>query len=758
MKLLTLAGLLVSLNVFAQNTQTVKIHLSDGHSRLPVEGANVSIPKYHLSASSDANGDVRFDAVPLGRLEVEVSSVAYGKYIYRELLLENARQLVLDLELLAAGRELAELKVVSPGSGTSALANVESITSEQIMRFPATFFDPARLAMSFAGVANTNDQANNVSVRGNSPEFVQWRMEGVEIVNPNHLSNAGMFSDKPAAVGGGTNILSAQMLGNMNFLSGAFPAGYSNALAGVFDMNLRTGNSEEYQHVVQAGLIGIDLSSEGPINKKKGSSYLVNYRYSFTGLLAQAGVNFGGEAITFQDLAFNLNFPTRKAGTFTFFGMGGLSSNIFAPDADSTTWESSKDLNNIDFYGRMGLLGAKHSVKLLKKWNLRTVLVNSALENLRNAYSGNTNVNYDYSAKNYLSFSTAVSGDLNRLWALNAGVQLSHQFNRFNAMDSDAFFFNFANLLVQPYARITNRERARFNYNVGFVAPHYSYSHSSGSSQYFEPRLSADYHLTAGQKIKAAYGLHSQIVSNRVAFYLPYKPARSHHFTLGYQVDPDTRQSFSAELFYQNMFNLSRFDSVYVSVLNGYEIGYFTNGYYLLNQKNQGRNYGIELNYRHYLDNGFFALVNATFYKSQFKAFDNKFYDTRYAGNYIYNATAGKEWEKTDGKLLGLNARLNWVGGFRDYRILTTEYENMLYVYYNYLSPLTVKYNDYFRLDVRAYIKKTKKRGSETISLDIQNLTNRENIAYNYFDAYLMKVVQKKQLGLVPMLNYRWEF
>ncbi len=754
MKLLTLAGLLLSLNIFAQNSQTVKVHLSDRQSRLPIAGANVSIPKYNLAASTDASGNVRFDGVPLGRLEVEVSSVAYGKYIYRELLLENSRQLVLDLELQVTGKELEEVKVTSPVPATSALTGVESITAEQIMRFPATFFDPARLAMSFAGVANTNDQANNVSVRGNSPEFVQWRLEGVEIVNPNHLSNAGMFSDKPAAVGGGTNILSAQMLGNMNFLSGAFPAGYSNALAGVFDMNLRTGNSEEFQHVVQAGLIGIDLSSEGPINRKKGSSYLVNYRYSFTGLLALAGVNFGGEAITFQDLAFNLNFPTRKAGTFTVFGMGGLSSNIFAPDADSTQWESSKDLNSVDFYGRMGLLGAKHSVRLFKKWNLRSVLVNSALENLRNAYSGNDNVNYDYSAKNYLSFSTALSGDLNRLWALHAGVQVSHQFNRFNIIDSDALFYNIANVIVQPHVRITNRQRSRFNYNAGFVAPYYSYS----SSQYFEPRLSADYYLTSGHKVKAAYGLHSQVTSNRISFYLPYKPVRSHHFSLGYQFDPDTRQSFSAELFYQNMFNLTRFDSTYVSVMNGYEIGYFANGYYLLNQKNQGRNYGVELNYKHYLENGFFALVNATFYKSQFKAFDNKFYDSRYAGNYIYNATAGKEWEKADGKLLGLNARLNWVGGFRDYKIVTQEYEGMLYVYYNFGAPLNVKYDDYFRLDLRAYIKKTKKRGSETISLDIQNLTNRENVAYNYFDTYHMKVMQKKQLGLVPMLNYRWEF
>lgn len=754
MKVYTLLGLLLTFHVFAQNTQTVRVSLKDQNSGLPVVGANVSIPKYQRSGTTDAEGKVRFENVPLGRFELEISSVEYGQSTIKELVLDNSRQLVLDLTLQAVQNELKEVRVSGGSDGTSALMSVEKITSEQIMRFPATFFDPARLAMTFAGVANTNDQANNVSVRGNSPAFVQWRMEGVEIVNPNHLSNAGTFSDKPAAVGGGTNILSAQMLGNMNFLSGAFPAGYGNALGGVFDMNLRSGNAEKYQHVIQAGLIGLDLSSEGPLNKKKGSSYLINYRYSFTGLLAHAGVNFGGEKISFQDLSVHLNFPTRKAGTFSFFGVAGASSNQFAPDADSTKWESSKDFNNVDFRARMGLIGAKHQVQLFNKYQWKTVLVNSASEDLRNAYSGNANIEYDYAAKNYLSFSTAVSGALNKMWAFHAGVNVTHQFNKFNFIDSGEMFYSFDQVLVQPHVRVTNRTTSRFNYNLGMVFPYYS----RPNSQYAEPRLSASYFLNAKQQVKAAYGLHSQVVNNRVAFYLPYKPARSHHFTLGYQYDVDRKQSFTAEAFYQSLFNLTKFDSLYLSVLNGYEVGYFPAGYYQLNQKNQGRNFGLEVSYKRYLDKGFFALANATFYKSQFKAFDGKFYDTRFSGKYIYNVTGGKEWEKENGLMWGLNARLNWVGGFRDYKIDGYEDEGELVVYYDFWSPLKVKYADYFRVDLRVYRKKTKKRGSETISLDLQNVTGRQNVAYNYYDALTMRVEEKKQLGLVPMLNYRWEF
>jgi hypothetical protein len=756
MKIFKLLLLFVSINAFAQNTQTIKLNFVNQQTKLPIEGVNVQITKHTLSGTTDGNGNVRFDNVPLGRFEIEASSVEYGRHIFKELLLEHSRQFVLTLELQPSSQELEAIQVNSGSTRNSALMSVESITNEQIMRFPATFFDPARLTMTFAGVANTNDQANNISVRGNSPDFVQWRLEGVEIVNPNHLNNAGTFSDKPAAVGGGTNILSAQMLGRMDFLSGAFPAaGYANALSGVFDMNLRNGNNEKYQHVVQAGLLGIDLSSEGPISKKTGSSYLFNYRYSFTGLLSQAGVNFGGESITFQDVAFTLNFPTKKLGTFTLFGMGGSSSNEFTPDEDKANWETSKDLSSVDYNGRMGLLGVKHNIKLFKDWNLHTVVVNSAQESLRNQFSGNENIDYDYSARNYTSFNVSASGNLGKLFGVNAGVSGSHQFYKFNFINSDARFYSIDNTLIQPYVKVSNRYKSRFNYNIGFISPYYSLS----GSQYIEPRLAANYQLSAKHQVKAAYGLHSQGVTNRTVFeQMDYKPYRAHHFTLGYQFDLDEKQSFYTEVFYQNLFNLVTFDSVYVSTLNGTEIGNFRNGVYYLDQKNQGRNYGIELNYKRYLDKGFFALANATFYKSQFKAFDNKFYNTRFAGDYIYNLTLGKEWENGTGRILGVNGRVNWVGGFRDYNIRYLDVEQVRYVYFDAGNPLLVKYDDYFRVDLRAYIKRTKKRGSETISLDLQNATNRKNAGQNYYDIYLNQIVQRKQMGLIPMINYRWEF
>jgi hypothetical protein len=757
MKYLYILLTLVSLSTFAQKAQNIRINLVDQNTKAPISGATIVVKNTPLAGISDDNGEVLIENVPLGRHEIEISSVGYTKLIIKELILENSKEIILDLEMQASSNTLEQVVVTAATPNMSnAITSLNTITYEQIMRFPATFFDPARLAFSFAGVANTNDQANGMSIRGNAPESMQWKLEGVEIVNPNHLSNAGTFSDQPTQTGGGTNILSAQMLGNMNFLTGAFPAEYSNTLAGVMDMAYRVGNNKKFQYTAQIGLIGVDLSSEGPLNKAKGSSYLFNYRYSFTGLLGLAGIDFGGESIKFQDLAFNFNFPTRRMGTFMLFGMGGSSSNIFVPNSDQALWESEKDFTNIDFHSRMGVVGIKHNVNLSKNWHLKTVLVNSGLENLRETYQANplTSLNYTYQARNIAGISSILSGEIKNIFALKAGINVNQYFNEFNFKNSDQTFYSFDGLLIQPFLRITNSKKTRLNYNVGLVVPHYTLSQKT----YLEPRFGLAYDLSNKFALKASYGLHSYESSNQNAFALPYRPVRAHHFNLGYQYQLSENQEFFGEVFYQSFFNTPISKDQYLSVLNGYENTVVELSTDASNLKKQGRNYGIELNYRKYLSKGLFALINTTLYKAEFLAFDNKYYQTRFSGNHIVNLTIGKEWTKSPGKFIGLNTRITWLGGFRNYEILEAASIVSKTTIYNYYKPLTEKNPDYFRPDLRVYLKKSKDKFSRTISVDIQNFAGQKNLAYQYYDAFLEKIAPKYQLGVIPMLNYRVEF
>src|SRR6185503_5048402 len=125
--------------------------------------------------------------------------------------------------------------VVTAGSKKNRPVNDMSVVSaraftvEETQKYAAAVNDPLRMVTGFAGVAAVDDGGNDIVIRGNSPAGLLWRMEGVDIPNPNHFSEAG-------SSGGGISILSAQLLSNSDFVTGAFAPEYGNALSGVFDL------------------------------------------------------------------------------------------------------------------------------------------------------------------------------------------------------------------------------------------------------------------------------------------------------------------------------------------------------------------------------------------------------------------------------------------------------------------------------------------------------------------------------------------
>ena len=122
------------------------------------------------------------------------------------------------------------------------------------------------MAANYAGVSGTNDSRNDIIIRGNSPIGILWRLNGIDIPNPNHFGNAG-------TTGGPISILNNNTLGNSDFITGAFAADYGNATSGVFDLKMREGNNEKKEFTAQIGFNGFELGAEGPFSKKEFSEY-----------------------------------------------------------------------------------------------------------------------------------------------------------------------------------------------------------------------------------------------------------------------------------------------------------------------------------------------------------------------------------------------------------------------------------------------------------------------------------------------------
>jgi hypothetical protein len=290
-------------------TQTIRGTVTDAVSGYPLIGATVilvnSEPK--SGTATDINGKFELKGVPLGRQALEISYLGYLSKTINNLLVVSGKEMVIEISLEEKTSTIGEVVIKASAKKTTAqnelaMVSARTFSVEETERFAGSLGDPARMVANYAGVMTQNDSRNDIIIRGNSPAGVLWRIEGIEIPNPNHFGAQG-------TTGGPVSMVNNNLLTNSDFLTGAFPAEYGNALSGAFDINLRSGNSSEAEYTGQVGFNGFELGAEGPLMKMKNgqnASYLANYRYSTLDLVNKMGFSVGtGAAIPqYNDLTF----------------------------------------------------------------------------------------------------------------------------------------------------------------------------------------------------------------------------------------------------------------------------------------------------------------------------------------------------------------------------------------------------------------------------------------------------------------------
>ena len=715
------------------------------------------------TAISDEKGAFLFEDLRPGYYTLKVNYGGFRPMVLREINIAGGKESVLDIAY-NQNVDLPLLTIVNTSDRRPVQPLGEMpLTREQTLRFPATFFDPARLAMAYPGVMNNDDQANGMVIRGNSPASLRWRLEGVDIVNPNHLTNAGTFGDRPTAAAGGVLMFSAQLLDNSSLLTGSYPAGYGEAIGGVMDMNLRSGNNRQHEFTAQAGLIGLDLAAEGPLSQRENGSYLVNYRYSTVGLLGQMGVSFGDEDIRFQDLSFKLHFTGNRGGEWSLFGLGGLSKNIFTHKTDSAEVEAFKDFFDIDYSSKTGIIGISHQLPLSRRGWIKFTAAASGQSNERTSVS-DAFEDFDSSDdldESKISGAAMLSYRFGPQIRLMGGAMVNRQRYSANSTDRrmplERIEHTFAT--AQPWLSLYWKSKSEKTLvNAGLHSLFFPYKDRSA----LEPRVSITQTLTPGHRLTVSGGLFSQVAPlwlSKDALDL----LRSWQTGLRYSWNAENEWTLSGELFYQKTTETgvdAGFASSY-SLLNESEYNIFEGK--MLLYGGLGRNAGIELNAERYLSDGWFLLLNTTLFKSEYRGSDEVWRSTRWDSRRIINVTAGKEWQrdKRPGQVrsFGLNGRIGLAGGLRAMPIDVAASEAAGMTVFDAGEGFSVQQKDYFRLDIRIYWKRSLgDRRNSTFAMDFQNATMQENEAYRYYDPFTLQVETKKQLGLIPNISWRLEF
>ncbi|MCV9385076.1 TonB-dependent receptor plug domain-containing protein [Reichenbachiella ulvae] len=703
-----------------------------------------------------------------------MSYVGYADAVLPEVLVGSAKEVVLSAELTEQVQALEGVTVsVDRDEPLNDMATVSAkvFNAEEAKRYAASFSDPARMAQSFAGVSTGDDASNEIIIRGNSPNWLLWRVEGVEVPSPNHFAEEGYS-------GGAVSILSANLLGSSDFYTGAFPSEYGNALSGVFDINLRKGNNRENEYTVQLGVLGVDLSAEGPFKKGYDGSFLFNYRYSTLSILNDLNFEISENALpNYQDLSFKLNFPTKRIGTFSLWGIGGLSDVheefIPSPELGENLEDGYRDVTETGMYAT----GLSHEIFLDQQSYVRTVISSSMsfsgedYEEMNDQGQMRPEFNDDLQNR-----ATRISSYYNRKLSSRTTMRAGGIYNSLNLNyytrqreeDTDAWDTYLDSHDQTQLYQLYFQARYKFTNDISMTyGLHYSHFALSRDNS-LEPRLGLSVALNHNQKVSIGAGLHSRHENLPVYFVkatddlgnVSYpngdlELTKAVHFVASYEKKFWEDFSFKAEGYFQYIMNLpvsTNPDELWSPIFGGL-IPDDT-----LANIGKGRNYGLELTLQKYFTHNYYFLITSSLFDSKYQAADGKWRDSRYNVGFINNLVGGKEFQWGDNKMIGLNAKLIWSGGKRyvpvDLEQSILEGETV----YQEGDLFPVQSKDYLRLDIGAELHFYKSKSEHVISLNVQNATNRMNIWYEDYDSVKEEVYLYPMAGLIPILNYRIEF
>lgn len=802
----------ISQNIY---TQTVRGQVTDKVSSMPLPGVVIRLKndstKKHV-ATTDASGNFKLEGISVGRRSFIVSFFGYNTIPLTDIIVSSGKETFLTIELEESLVQIDEV-VVNADEQKDLVTdmqavNVKTFSIEETERYPGSRQDPARMASNFAGVQGTNDSRNDIVVRGNSPSGLLWRLEEIDIPNPNHFAVAG-------SAGGPTAIINNKYLANSEFFTGAFPANYGNALGGVFDLKMRNGNNQKHERTFQFGILGTELSLEGPINKEKGSSYYVNYRYSTLKLLSGLNISLGTSAVPqYQDGAFRFNFPTKKSGVFSLSGIGGLSTiKIILSTQTTRPKELYGDLNKDQYFSSgMGVIILNHAYSLNSRTFMKTSLAYSGQglnvdhylvlrdKNFKPNDTLPQILGYDF-LETKTTLSWYIKHKLNPKNSFKAGffvnafqvnffdkVKINSRYDTLAQAINDKTFKTRINAksefyLLQPYVAYVHKFNEQWSTNLGVFAQYLTLNQSA----VIEPRASLRYQFKSNQSLSLAYGMHSQMQATYLYFAAPDSLVRdgktytnptkqldnknlgfskSQHAVLGYDYQISKYFRTKVEAYYQYLWNVP----VYavpssVSLLNrGASFNRFF-PLYTMENKGTGYNYGLEFTLEKSFSKHYFFLYSASLFDSKYTASNGKTFDTDFNGNYMMNLLAGLEYEvgKSKKNSINISSKFTYGGGKRYSPVDIAASNAVMDVVADNDKVNTLQFNPYNRLDLRVAYKINGKKAAYEIALDLVNLMNTKNIlalSYSPDPANINAdpLIKNYQLGFLPLFYVKVDF
>jgi hypothetical protein len=766
-------------------TQTIIGQVIDKQSEQTLPGAVVTIPGTAplIVTSTDTHGNFKLSNIPIGRVTVQVTYVGYETVTLGNIYLNSGKEMVLHIEMEEKVQTMEEVTITADSSkekpiNNMALLSARSFTVEETEKYAGSRGDVSRMASNFAGVSFSNDSRNDIIIRGNSPSGLLWRLEDVDVPNPNHFAENG-------TTGGPVSMLNNNDLRNSDFITGAFPAEYGNALSGVFDLKMRNGNNEKHEFLGQVGFNGFELGAEGPINRAHGSSYLVNYRYSTLEVLNQLGVNYGTAGVPqYQDLNLKIVFPVSK-GIISIFGLAGksqismlaseLSDNDFYLGNDENLYNGSKMATSGISYTRF--LTDKTYAKIILsgfyQWggtNIDTLSINKAPTRYYSEGIGESRISITVLTgtkfNSRLSTKSGITVD-------QMGYNLSASLYNETSKNLSAILNGNKNVtdgvhLIRTFYELSYKLTDKITLNPGLNLMFFELNRQLA----LEPRAGISWKYANNRTLTLGYGLDSKTQTLATYYLGTYVGpdnqyvetnrklgfTESNQFVLGHEWNIRRDIHLKTEIYYQYLFDVPvESKPSFYSVLNdGAYWGVQTND--SLVNKGTGRNYGLELTFEKFFSRGYYFLVTSSLFDSKYKGSNGIERNTAFDGNYVINTLIGKEIPVGNRATLNIDYKMAFAGGKR-YTPIDTVHSNTVNTVYLNNESYRKQFSPYFKADIKIGFKLNGRKISQEWQAYVENFTNHQNVLEQTFSYTAPgKISTTYQLGFFPMFLYRINF
>jgi hypothetical protein len=766
MKNFTLMLTVVIISIFtSMQAQTnlpkgvIKGKVLDSESQLELVGAHVFIKETNTGTSTDANGQFEFPNVTVGSYSLVCSYIGYNKITKTDIIVRTERITFVNIEMEASSVEVTA-ETVTAGYfkeiQTQPLSSI-NFSSEEIRRAPGAAGDVSRIIFGLPSLAKINDTKNSLIVRGGSPVENGFFLDNIEIPNINHFPTQGSTE-------GPIGILNVDFIEDVNFNSGGFGANYGHKLSSIMELKLREGNRTTSDVQMEMSMQGFGGSIEGPIDGGHGS-YFISARRSYLDLL--------------------LGMMNEKVGIPTYSDMQGkatydLSQNhklsyidVFSIDNQEMTQKNALDSKTINIYPIYSSYSNTGGVNWQWIWG-KSGFSNTSLAH---TYS-NTDARF-FQARDAKMIMNNKSTEQEwkirntNHWMLDARNKFNFGFDlKYNVIDYSQFYSDYQDAMGNATPAFTLNQTLRSPQGGIFVD--YSLQlfnkltlSPGGRIDYYEynddvkisPRFSATYQFTEITSLTGSYGIYYQniplIIAAQKSDFRKLKTPRADHYVLSFSHLLTESTKLTVELYdkeYQDfpmdpmqpkmfLFDQAVVEQIFLNHTNLISAG-------------EARSRGVEVTVQKKMAENIYGLIAGSYYRSQYKGLDSKWYDRVYDNKFNFAIEGGykmnEKWE--------FSLRWLYAGGapytpFDEQASLATHKGVFDGTRIN-AARLPDFHSLNLRVDKRYYFQST----TLTVYLSIWNAYGRRNIASYAWNEVKDKIMEEEMWGTLPVFGIKYEF